>query len=92
MKSKKAFTLIEVIISISLIVIIGISTTILFVKKTNNKKEKEIEKVTQVLQNAASIYLSVNKDDNVSILENIQNGGSGYVIPIKTLLKEGVYY
>lgn len=86
---KKGFTIIEIIISIGLIAVIGTILIIYISMSNNNKKEKEIAKITSILQEASSVYLAVNKETNSSILENIQLGGTGYVIPIKTLLKEG---
>lgn len=88
MKNKKGFTLVEIIICIVLILLIGGS---FFAITLNNKKQKEekIFEVTRKLQEAAGVYLAINKEIDDTIEQNIYNGGSGYVIPIKTLLDEG---
>lgn len=88
MKNNKGFTIIEVIICLCLIILIsGTMTAVVLTKNKNNKKH--IQEVTKKIQEAASVYLSINKDNNNSIEQNIYNGGNGYVIPLKTLINEG---
>lgn len=88
MKNNKGFTIIEVIICLCLIILIsGTMTAVVLTKNKNNKKH--IQEVTKKIQEAASVYLSINKDNNNSIEQNIYNGGTGYVIPLKTLINEG---
>lgn len=88
MNNKKGFTLIEIIVSILLIVLIAGS--VIGITLTNkNKKEEKIEEVTRKIQEAAGVYLAINKEIDSTIEQNILNGGSGYVIPLKTLIDEG---
>lgn len=88
MKNNKGFTIIEVIICLCLIILIsGTMTAVVLTKNKNNKKH--IQEVIKKIQEAASVYLSINKDNNNSIEQNIYNGGNGYVIPLKTLINEG---
>lgn len=86
--NKKGFTLIEIIISLTLIILIAGSITFA-VLNNKNKKEEKINEITRKIQEAASVYLSINKEIDDSIEKNIYNGGSGYVIPFKTLINEG---
>ena len=88
MKNKKGFTLIEIIISLTLIILIG-GTVVGLILSNNNKKEEKIMEVTRKIQEAAGVYLSINKEIDGTIEENILKGGTGYVIPLKTLLDEG---
>ena len=88
MKNKKGFTIIEIIVSLTLVLLIG--GIVIGLNVTNNKKKEEkIIEVTKKIQEAAGVYLAVNKEIDDSIEQNILKGGSGYVIPLKILLEEG---
>lgn len=86
MNKKKGFTLIEIIICITLITIIGTAMTFTVLKSKDNKF-KEVEK--RILT-AASVYVSTAKDENGETYENgIYNGGSGTVINLNVLYNNG---
>ena len=86
MNKKKGFTLIEIIICITLITIIGVAMTFTVLKSKDNKY-KEVEK--RILT-AASVYVSTAKDENGETYENgIYNGGSGTVINLNVLYNNG---
>ena len=86
MNKKKGFTLIEIIICITLITIIGTAMTFTVLKSKDNKY-KEVEK--RILT-AASVYVSTAKDENGETYENgIYNGGSGTVINLNVLYNNG---
>lgn len=86
MNKKKGFTLIEIIICITLITIIGVAMTFTVLKSKDNKF-KEVEK--RILT-AASVYVSTAKDENGETYENgIYNGGSGTVINLNVLYNNG---
>lgn len=88
MNNKKGFTLVEIIVCIVLILLIS-GSFIGITLFNKNKKEENILKVTKKIQEAAGVYLAINKEIDDTIEQNIFKGGSGYVIPLKTLLEEG---
>ena len=85
MKNKKGFTLIEIIVSISLMILIGIGS-FFTINLINKKEDNNLEK----LINAANVYLNIETDENGITYENgLLNGGVGVSIPIKVLLQSG---
>lgn len=83
---KKGFTLVELIISISLILIISSSVTFFVLKN----KDSDLTKIEKEIANAANLYLSLEKDENsYSYLNGIQKGGKGVYLNINTLVSSG---
>ena len=84
MNNIKGYTLIEVIISISLIIIIcGIS--IISLKKNDNYSD-----ITKSILKAASIYISNEKDSNGNTYEyGILHGSKGLQLSVDELIKKG---
>lgn len=83
---KRGFTLIEIIICISLLAIIGVSS-IIVVSKTTSNNFKSIEK--QILT-AADTYINIEKDDNgKTFFKGINNGGQGVILPLSKLVDKG---
>ena len=84
---KKGFTLVEIIISIGLILIVGVSTTFFVISKNNNN---ELDKITKQILEAASAYVKVEKDKNGNTYANeIVNGSKGVKIPLSNLVNRG---
>lgn len=84
---KKGFTIIEIIISVTIILIVGASATFFVVKKTNNN---ELESITKEILEAANAYIKVEKDNNGNIYANeIISGAKGVQIPLTNLVKTG---
>lgn len=63
MNNKKGFTIIEIIISLTLIVLIG-TISIIYLNKDKNSKEKNIKSIL----NAADVYYSTNKNNIKELL------------------------
>lgn len=86
--NRRAFTLVEIIISIGLIAIIG---TIFAVGiNSKNNVSNNLEDVTKVILDAAHVYFSTETDDNGdSYAEGIYNGGAGLIIPVTDLVNKG---
>lgn len=88
MKNKKAFTLVEIIVCIVLIVLVGTSTTIAF--KLNNSKNNK-ENINNSIKTALDVYLNLYKDsDGDKYIDGINNGGKGLYISLNTLVSEGL--
>lgn len=82
---KKGFTLVEIIISISIVLIIGVSITFLVVKKNNN-----MSKTDRRILEAAKVFAEVEKDENGnSYSSQVLSYAKGIKIPLKTLEKDG---
>ena len=85
---KKGFTIIELIIALSLIVIIGTSSVVVTVKKNNNTKDLETKETS--LFDMAKVYISTETDENgITYQEGIFKGGSAVFIPVNNLKSEG---
>lgn len=86
MFNKKGFTLIEIIISLTLIVIIG--GVILFNIKTNNDKslQDKRNKIISDVKNAANVYYSSNKE----IQNKMKNNYGYYVVNVNELQELGL--
>lgn len=83
---KKGFTLIEIIISISLLLFISISITF-FVLKNN---ENDLTSIEKEIASAANLFLSLEYDKNSNTyLSGIQSGGKGIYLNIDTLVSKG---
>lgn len=88
MKNKKGFTLIEIIIAITLIVLIGGVTTTLVIKSNNNKKT--LEEITKKVLEAANVFIETEKDELGNYYsKGINSGGKGVRIPLNTLVDKG---
>ena len=86
MKNKRGFTLIEIIICISLIVIIGVSATVV-VLKANKTREISILKANEKkLENALQVYVSNHKE----ITTNLNNNAKAALVTLETLKNEGL--
>ena len=84
---KKGFTLVEIIISITLVLIIGVSGTFFVV---NKNKKADLESVTNTILEAANLFAKSERDKDGIIYRNkVLTGGKGVKIPLSTLLSEG---
>lgn len=88
MKNKKGFTLIEIIISISLIILIGI-LSIVFVNKDKLTEEEQIEKYKEKVILDSSVYFENNKDKLLKF-KQLKNIGDYAVIQLKELIDNGL--
>ncbi len=83
MKNKKGFTIVEIIVSLTLLVLIGV-TAILFT--TNNKKDEKFEEYQNALQLGVATYLD-KYEDNFS---DLKTEDTFRFIPLDTLIAEGI--
>ena len=84
---KKGFTLVEIIISISIIAIIGTTTALLIF---NNKSNKNIEIITKKVLESASIYIDTEVDDYGNTYKTgILSGGKGVQLSVQNLVDKG---
>lgn len=84
---KKGFTLIEIIISISLILIIGIITTSIIV---NNKNNSNLESITKQVLEAANLFVNKEIDEHGYTYKNgILNGAKGVQLSVQNLVDKG---
>lgn len=84
---KKGFTIVEIIVSICLIGLIGVSVGVFIVSKKNDNK---IDDITDKIIDATNAYINIEVDDNGNTYKNgILNGGVGVEIGVKSLLSKG---
>lgn len=84
---KKGFTLVEIIISIVLILITGISVTLFVMKST---KDNEIEKITKEILDASSAFIKIEKDNNGNVYaDEIVKGAKGIKVQVSNLVNTG---
>ena len=82
---KKGFTLIEIIVSITLITLIGVTSTILIIK--NNNKENPLNKK---IYEAANVFIATETDENGNSYEyGITNGAKGLQFTVQNLYDKG---
>lgn len=84
--NKKGFTLIEIIICISLIVIIGMGSIFAVNLISNKRLISKLEQITDRAVNAAQVYIGTN-DATYTELYNNKNGIS---LPLQLLVEEGL--
>ena len=80
---KKGFTLVEIILSIALITIIGISG--FFMYKTD-KKEKTLEKMKEDIYRAVNVLIETDGETK----KQLYNSKNGAIIPLAKLESEGL--
>ena len=80
-KNKKGYTLIEIIICLTLIVMIGGLSLIILNKNTSTKNVD----LDNVIEQVADVYLSVNKD-----MENLLNTNGYLTLPIEKFIDTGL--
>lgn len=84
---KKGFTIVELIISISIVLIVGISTTFFIF---NNKSNKELENITKEILEAANLYANKEVDEKGKIyLNEVRSEKKGIKIPLDNLVSKG---
>lgn len=85
-KDKKGFTLIEIIVCISLITIIGVSTTFIIIKSNAKKEQKLLNRYASTFDNALEVYLSNHQE----ITDNIDNYANAAAITLEVLKNDGL--
>lgn len=83
---KRGFTLIEIIISISLIAIIGTISVVSIVSLRKVKVENLLESNSKVLNNALEVYLEKHPE----VTNNVNNNFKGAVVTLQVLKDEGL--
>lgn len=83
---KKGFTLIEIIVSITLIVLIGVGSFVGVRYVSEKIRINKLSQITDKVLNAAQVYLEMNKEATKHLYENKE----GVVIPLKLLVNEGL--
>ncbi len=85
--NKKGFTIIEIIICLGIITLIGTISTVVLVK---NNKDKNIEKITNNILDAAKVFANVEKDeDGNNYINEIEKGRGGVKISLSILVNKG---
>ena len=85
--NKKGFTIIEIIICLGIITLIGTISTVVLVK---NNKDKNIEKITNNIFDAAKVFANIEKDeDGNNYINEIEKGRGGVKIPLSILVNKG---
>lgn len=89
MKNKKGFTLIEIIISISLIAVIS-TITIIGINNNKNKNSEHLKSLHNKILEAATVFMSIEKDENGNSYDAALNmGAKGVKIPVNFLVENG---
>ena len=86
MKRKKGFTLVELIVSISLLAIIGISIGVSLNKVNKNQNNNDKEVVISKIKSAADVYLSGNS----TVLNSLYTDKAYVLIKVSDLISEGL--
>ena len=86
MKNKKGFTLIEIIICISLIVVIGTASFFGIKIIRKNILVDKLEKINDKILSAAEVYIETNKET----YNQLYKKKNGVVIPLNVLVNEGL--
>jgi len=81
---KKGFTLIEIIISISLILIFGTSATVMFVN--NNSDKKKLDEMSDEIYTAVHLLVETNE----GVKKQLYNNKNGVIVPLVKLENEGL--
>ena len=72
-KREKAFTLVEVLAIIAVLSVIVVLVVPQIGGSTNVKKEKELEKIIEVIETAAKSYHTFNRDEYIISVEELVN-------------------
>lgn len=83
---KKGFTLIEIIVSISVIAVLGVASFFGIRLVSNNIKIDKLEEISDRILTAAEIYIEKNKETRNQLYEK----NNGVVIPLNVLKDEGL--
>ena len=83
---KKGFSLVEIIISISLILVIGMCAFIGFNVIQKNNKIKTLESMNDQILSAANLYIETNTE----IKDKLFTSANGLKIPLTTLENAGL--
>ena len=84
---KKGFTLVEIIISITLLLLMGTGVTFFFV---NKNLDKNLENTTNKILEAANLYVRTEVDDNGELyLNRVMNSAKGVKITLTNLVEKG---
>lgn len=85
-KFNKGFTLIEIIICISLIVVIGLGSFIAVKQGAKSVKNKRLNQITDKVLLAAQVYIETNKET----YNQLYNKENSVVIPLNVLVNDGL--
>ena len=85
-KNNRGFTIIEIIVCISLISIIGIGMTIIIVKNNEKKEQKILNKYETTFDNALEVYLSNHEE----ISNNLNTNAKAAAVTLEVLKNDGL--
>ena len=86
MMNKKGFTIIEIIVCISLIVVIGIGSFVGIRLVDKHIKITKLSQMTNKILEATNVYLETDKEAK----QELYNNKNGIIIPVKKLVNEGL--
>lgn len=85
-KLKNGFTILELIVVMSIILVVSVSSVVAYTRMTTSYKEKEYNRLISEFEAAAETYVALNRD-----MREIIYSGSGYAtITLKALREEGL--
>ena len=86
MKNREGFTLIEMLVTIGLLAVIGVSIGITLNRNSAKQKETELQNYIKIVESSANMYASNNK----SILSELNSNKGFVVITLQDLIDEGL--
>ncbi len=86
MKNKKGFTMIEIIVCISIMIVIGVGSFIGIRLVDKHIKTTKLQQMSDKILQAANVYLETDKEANKELYTN----KNGVIIPVRKLVNEGL--
>jgi len=83
---KKGFTIVEIIISISLVLIVGVLSVVSFNLIKKHHKSETLQSMSKTIVTATNLYLETNED----VKDNLYENKKGMIIPLTTLKNSGL--
>lgn len=84
--NKKGFTLVEIVVCISLLVIIGVGSFVGIRLVDKHIKITKLQQMSDKILQAANVYLETDKEANKELYTN----KNGVIIPVRKLVNEGL--
>jgi prepilin-type N-terminal cleavage/methylation domain-containing protein len=85
-KQKNGFTIIELVVVMSILLLVTATSIVSYHRITTNYKEKEYERIVSDFEAAAEVYASMNND----IKDRVYSGNGFATVTLKVLKDEGL--